>query len=180
MNPLGLASLIAFASTIPAANYLIGNVGTECLPNGPCLIPVWFGLTAPSGVLMVGAALLLRDLVQHELGTRWAIFAVALGGLASGLCAPLALTEASVAAFMLSEMVDMAVYTPLRQRRLVMAIAASNVAGVFVDSVIFLWLAFDSIDMLSGQVIGKMLMTAAATPIVMLMRRTPTEGGGNG
>jgi hypothetical protein len=26
--------------TIPAANWLIGHVGTTCVPDGPCLIPV--------------------------------------------------------------------------------------------------------------------------------------------
>ncbi len=45
---------LAYIATIPAANWLIGNVGTTCVPNGPCLIPVGFGLMAPSGVLMVG------------------------------------------------------------------------------------------------------------------------------
>ena len=49
----------SFLATIPAANYLIGNVGTVCIPNGPCLIPVAPGLMAPSGVLMIGAVNLL-------------------------------------------------------------------------------------------------------------------------
>ena len=34
----------------------LGNVGTVCVPNGPCLIPVAPGLMAPSGVLLIGAA----------------------------------------------------------------------------------------------------------------------------
>ena len=46
---------------------MIGNFGTFCVPDGPCLIPVAPGITAPSGVLMVGAALVLRDLVQDPL-----------------------------------------------------------------------------------------------------------------
>ncbi|MBN4747477.1 VUT family protein, partial [Pandoraea nosoerga] len=60
---IGIASLVGFIATIPLANWLIGNVGTTCVPGGPCIIPVGFGLMAPSGVLMVGLALVLRDLV---------------------------------------------------------------------------------------------------------------------
>jgi hypothetical protein len=30
----------ALCLTIPAANRLIGHVGTECAPGGPCVIPV--------------------------------------------------------------------------------------------------------------------------------------------
>ena len=46
----GLLLLILFALTIPAANWLIGNIGTTCVPlHGPCLVPVAPGLMAPSG-----------------------------------------------------------------------------------------------------------------------------------
>ncbi|TIX32296.1 MAG: hypothetical protein E5V34_07590, partial [Mesorhizobium sp.] len=65
--------LAGFAACIPLANYFIGHVGTECLPSGLCVIPVAPGLTAPSGVLFVGLALVLRDLVQRRLGLWWAV-----------------------------------------------------------------------------------------------------------
>jgi hypothetical protein len=61
----GLLFLAGFALCIPAANWLIGNVGTKCVPNGPCLMPVGFGVMAPSGVIMIGLALVLRDLMQR-------------------------------------------------------------------------------------------------------------------
>src|SRR5262245_44991659 len=67
----GYAYLAAFIACIPIANWLIGHVGTVCVPNGPCLVPVAPGLLAPSGVLMVGLALVLRDLVQRRLGRQW-------------------------------------------------------------------------------------------------------------
>lgn len=51
--------------------------------GGPCLIPVAPGLTAPSGVLMVGLALVLRDLVQRRLGLWWAIVAIIFGAILS-------------------------------------------------------------------------------------------------
>ena len=64
-NVEGAIFLVLFCLTIPAANWMIGNVGTVCAPSGPCLVPVAPGVMAPSGVLMVGAALVLRDLVHR-------------------------------------------------------------------------------------------------------------------
>ena len=59
----GLAYFCAFILTIPVANWMIGSLGAVCPPKSPCLIPVGFDLMAPSGVLMIGLALVLRDLV---------------------------------------------------------------------------------------------------------------------
>src|SRR3546814_1515579 len=39
--------LVAFTACVPAANWMIGNLGTVCVPDGPCLIPVAPGITAP-------------------------------------------------------------------------------------------------------------------------------------
>ena len=84
----GLLALAAYAATIPAANWMIGNVG-ECIPNGPCVVPVGFGLMAPSGVLMIGAALVLRDAVHRLLGWKWGVAAIALGAAMSFQFRPL-------------------------------------------------------------------------------------------
>lgn len=73
---LGFACLALFIACIPAANWMIGNVGTKCVPDGPCLLPVAPGLMAPSGVLTIGLALVLRDLVQRHLGRLWAVGAI--------------------------------------------------------------------------------------------------------
>src|SRR5215475_10712533 len=91
----GLLYLAAFIACIPAANWMIGNVGTTCVPNGPCLIPVAPKLMAPSGVLMIGFALVLRDLMQRRLGVRVAAIAILVGSALSGLFAPPALVIAS-------------------------------------------------------------------------------------
>jgi hypothetical protein len=80
----GFAFLAAFAATVPLANWLIGNVGTFCVPDGPCLIPVGFGLTAPSGLLAIGVAFMLRDLVQRRLGVRLSITAILVGVIRRG------------------------------------------------------------------------------------------------
>jgi len=173
----GFAFLLAFALCIPAANWLIGNAGTFCVPNGPCLIPVAPGVMAPSGVLMIGLALVLRDLVQRRLGVNWALGAIFAGAALSAYIAPPALVIASTVAFLLSELVDMGIYTPLQKRGLVLAVAASSVVGLLVDSVIFLWLAFGSLEYLSGQVIGKAWMVLLALPIVALLRRRDARLG---
>lgn len=167
----GLVCLVAFGACIPAANWLIGNVGTFCVPNGPCLIPVAPGLTAPSGVLMIGLALVLRDLVQRRLGAKFALMAIAVGTLLSAFVAPPALVIASAAAFLFSELADFAVYTPLQRRGLVAAVFASSVAGLVVDSLVFLWLAFGSLDYLGGQIVGKAWMVLFALPLIHWLRQ---------
>lgn len=161
----------AFAACVPAANWLIQNVGTFCVPNGPCLIPVGPGLTAPSGVLLVGVALVLRDLVQRRLGLGWAGAAILLGGLLSAFFAPAALVVASVAAFLLSEFVDLAIFTPLQKRGLVRAAFLSSLAGLVIDSLIFLWLAFGSLKYLEGQIMGKAIMVLLALPLLAWLRQ---------
>ena len=167
----GLAFLAAFALCIPAANWLIGHAGTTCVPNGPCLIPVAPGLKAPSGVLMIGLALVLRDLVQRRLGLSWSFAAIVAGTALSALIAPPALVIASAAAFFVSEMADLAVYTPLQKRGLIAAVVASSAVGLVVDSVVFLSLAFGSLDYLAGQIVGKAWMVLLAIPLIAWLRR---------
>lgn len=162
--------LAGFALCIPAANWMIGNAGTVCPPDGPCLIPVAPGLMAPSGVLMVGLALVLRDMVQRRLGAGWAVAAILAGAALSATLAPAALVTASTAAFLLSELADFAVYTPLQRRRLVLAVFASSAVGLVIDSIVFLQLAFGSLDFLAGQIVGKSWMVLLALPAVMWLR----------
>lgn len=175
----GLAYFIAFIACIPAANWMIGHLGTVCEPNGPCLVPVWpWGrggpLMAPSGVMMVGLALVLRDLVQRRLGRKVALMAIVAGAALSGAVAPPALVLASTTAFFLSELADFAVYTPLAARGLVLAVLASSVVGLIADSVLFLWLAFGDLEFLAGQIIGKAWMVLLALPVVHWIRLRET------
>jgi uncharacterized PurR-regulated membrane protein YhhQ (DUF165 family) len=167
----GVAFLIAFGLTIPVANWMIGHVGTVCVPNGPCLIPVAPHLMAPSGVAMIGVALVLRDLVQRRLGVGWSAAAVVAGAMISALVAPPSLVIASAVAFLLSESADLAVYTPLARRGLVVAVVASSLAGLVVDSIVFLWLAFGSLEFLLGQIVGKAWMVLLSIPFVHYLRR---------
>lgn len=167
---IGILAFLGFAATIPAANWMIGHVGT-CALGAACVIPVGLGLYAPSGVLMIGVALVLRDAVHELLGRNAALAAIAIGATLSIMVATPALAAASFWAFLLSEVADLTVYTPLRQRRLVLAVLLSGVAGAIVDSAVFLWLAFGSLEFMAGQVAGKLWMTVLALPVVMVRRR---------
>jgi len=167
----GWIFLVLFCLTIPAANWMIGHVGAVCIADGPCVVPVAPGIMAPSGVMMVGIALVLRDLVQRRLGAAFGLGAVAVGALLSWALAPAALVVASTAAFGFSEFADFAVYTPLARRRLVLAVFASSVVGLIVDSFVFLWLAFGSLEFLEGQIIGKLWMVLIAMPLIAYLRR---------
>ncbi len=173
----GFVYLAAFTLCIPAANWMLGNVGSVCPPDGPCLLPVAPGLMAPSGVLLAGLALVLRDLVQRRLGKGWAIAAILAGALLSYLLAPPALVVASAVAFLLSELADFAVYTPLQERRLILAVVASSVVGLVIDSVVFLFLAFGSLDFLAGQIVGKAWMVLLAIPLIWLIRESDAKRG---
>jgi uncharacterized PurR-regulated membrane protein YhhQ (DUF165 family) len=173
----GFAYLAGFTACIPAANWLIGHVGTACAPGGPCTIPVAPGISAPSGVLTVGLALVLRDLVQRRLGKLWSLAAIVLGTALSAALAPPSLVFASAVAFFLSELTDFAVYTPLQRRRLVLAVLLSSLAGLVVDSAVFLRLAFGDLAYLPGQVIGKAWMVLLTLPFVAWLRERDRQKG---
>lgn len=173
----GIIALLIFGLTIPAANWLIGNAGTVCVPEGPCLIPVAPGIMAPSGVLMIGLALVARDIVQRRLGAKAALGAIVVGTGLSALLAPQAIVMASAAAFLLSELADFAVYTPLQRKRFVTAVVLSSVVGLVVDSAVFLQLAFGSLDFFAGQVIGKAWMVLLAVPLIHWLRQRDARIG---
>ncbi|MBV9261148.1 MAG: VUT family protein [Pseudolabrys sp.] len=175
----GFGYLAIYCLTVPLANWMIDHVGTTCVPDGPCLIPVAPGLLAPSGVILIGAALVLRDLVQRRLGVEFGIAAIIAGALLSAGFAPRTLVLASAAAFLLSEFADFAVYTPLARRRLVLAVVASSMVGLVVDSIVFLWLAFGSLEFLMGQVVGKSWMVLLSIPFIAWLRRRDARLGLN-
>lgn len=171
MRAIGWPAFVGFLACVPLANWMIHNIGTVCVPNGPCLLPVAPGLMAPSGVLTIGVALVLRDVVQRCMGKSWSLVAIAVGCALSALVAPGALVVASAVAFLLSELADFAVYSPLQRRRLVMAVVASSLVGLAVDSVVFLLLAFGSLDYLAGQMVGKAWAVLVSIPFIWLLRR---------
>lgn len=153
--------LALYVSTIFAANFAIATFG---------LVPVGFGLYAPAGVYFAGLAFTFRDLTQESLGRRWAVGAILLGAGASALVSP-QFALASGVAFLLSELADLAVYTPLRERHFLWAVTASNTVGLVIDSAVFLALAFGSLAFLPGQILGKAVTTALAVAVLWVWKR---------
>lgn len=166
--PQALA-LAAYVATIPAANLLVTHFGA---------VPVGFGEAAPAGVYMVGLALVLRDLAREAAGRAAAWAAIGVGAVLSWWLADPALAVASTAAFLVAESMDFAVYEPLRQRGLLVAMVASNAVGMAADSLIFLRVAFGNFDYLAGQLLGKAWMTLAAIAVLSTIRaaRQPRQG----
>lgn len=172
----GLTFFALYIGAIVLANYFVLHIGTTCVPDGPCLVPVWSGIMTPSGVLIAGLAFTFRDLVQRRLGLRWGVVAVLIGAtLSLSLSADLAL--ASAVAFLFAEFMDLVVYTPLQRRRLVLAVIASNLVGLTLDSILFLGIAFGSLALLQGQIIGKLWVTLAVIPFIIALRRWDDRRG---
>lgn len=164
----GIVAIVAYAATVLLANYFIAHVGITFGP-GPHLIEVWPGIYAPSGVLWVAAALALRNLVQEQLGKRWAVIGILTGAALSYVVSP-SLALASAGAFAASETLDMLVWTTLRRRGVLVAQAVSNICSDVVDSVCFLWLAFGSLSLLAGQIIGKELVTLITILVLVALK----------
>lgn len=166
----GILCAVAYVSTVFGANWAIERYG---------LVPVGFGLEAPAGVYFAGLAFTLRDLTQRTLGRRAVVLAIICGAtLSLGVAPRYAL--ASGAAFLLSELCDFAVYTPMERRGWIRAVVVSNAAGVVVDSVVFLMLAFGSLDFLAGQVVGKGWMTLLAVVVLLPVRHQELATSGRG
>lgn len=159
---IGSTTAVAYVATIPAANLAVQHFGN---------IPVGFGYAAPAGVYAVGIALVLRDAARELLGRAAVIKAIAAGVVLSlGLSTP-ALALASAVAFAGSEVLDFFVYEKLREHGKTGAMVASNAAGLVVDSLVFLAIAFGSLDYLPGQIIGKAWMTVLAVLALPFARR---------
>ena len=159
---------VGYIATIWLANWMISNVG-NCIPDGPCVIPVGFELTAPSGVLMIGIALVLRDGIHEVYGRKWGLGGIMSGALLSAAVSP-ALALASGVAFALSELGDMAVYEPIRKYSRPLGVAISGIIGGAVDSALFLMLAFGSLDFFAGQFVGKTEMALVGAGILVVYK----------
>jgi queuosine precursor transporter len=173
MPALRLILSAGFLACIPAANWLIGHWGVECLgPTGPCLVPVAPGLSAPSGSLVIGVALVLRNLLQLAV-PRWQIVVLIFtGAILSALVAPPSLVIASATAFSLGELSDWAVFSPLRRRRLGWAVMAAGAAGAVVDAFVFISLAFGAeYWLVPGQVIAKAYASIIAAGLIGTRQR---------
>lgn len=161
MTPRGVTALTAYITAIVAANWLTSEFDLVHLPGMP--------LTVTAGTYAAGAALLLRDAVQDYAGTRWVFAGIAAGAAITAAMSP-ALALASGTAFVLAELLDWAVYTPLRAHGWGRAALLSGIAGALVDTAVFLWLAPFPFEWPTfwGQLVGKALW-ATLLPVSVIV-----------
>ncbi len=152
-----------YIALIVTVNYAFTVVPLVRLPDGTMWPPV---------ALAVGFVFVFRDFAQREIGHR-VLLAMLVGVGISYLMANPFIATASAAAFLVSELVDWAVYSftgrPLSQR-----ILLSSLFGAPVDSTIFL----AGIGLLSP--LGVLAMTASkllgAVIVWWLIRRREQAG----
>jgi uncharacterized PurR-regulated membrane protein YhhQ (DUF165 family) len=159
---LGVVAWLAFVATVFVANWLVQTYG---------VVQVGFGLVAPAAVFAAGFAFTFRDLVHRLLGRKWTVAAIIVGALASALVSP-RFAFASGVAFVVSELADLTVYEPVARRSWTFGVLASNVVGLVIDSLLFLWLAFGSLAFLPGQLVGKAWTTLVAVAVIVAVRGT--------
>jgi len=132
MTTARITALAAYTAAIVAANWMTTTYG---------LVPIGFGLLVTAGTFAAGFALIARDWVQTTSGRRWTVGAILVGAVLSYLTSDPFIAIASGVAFLASELVDMGVFTPLRDRSLPGAVLASSVVSAPVDTVLFLAIA---------------------------------------
>lgn len=141
------------------AALLIGAIlAANAATNRYGVIPAGFGLTVTAGTYTAGACLSLRDALHELAGIRWVLAAILAGAAASLAVARPTIAVASGVAFLIAELLDLAVYTPLRRAGWRRAVIASNIVGAFADSLIFLSLAGYR---LTGEAVGGQLLVKA-------------------
>jgi hypothetical protein len=173
---------------------VMAQVGTNKIVDVP-----WTNLTAPGGTFLIGIALSMIEIAHRTAPSRRdgflnAQLMVACGWVASALLAaylailnvmspddPLfdrlagtwRIVAASLVAFAVSETIDNTFGAWLRDRipdagRVV----ATNAVSVPLDSVVFLLIAFGSLEFIEGQIVVKYAATVlVGIPLVVLLGR---------
>lgn len=118
-----------YVFTVVLVNWLFSVVPPIILPGGE----VW-----PPVSLVVGFVFVIRDYAQRAIGHR-VLFAMLIGAGLSYFMAGPEIAFASMAAFLVGELLDWGMYTytgrPFSQR-----ILLSSLVSTPVDSAVFLWL----------------------------------------
>ncbi|TMS50413.1 VUT family protein [Mycobacterium sp. DBP42] len=168
------AWVLAFIGCIVGANWAILHLGADHRHGVPRTIPIGFGLAAPSGVLLAGAQLTLRDLIHERLGTGRTLGVIGLSAPLTAVVASPALAVASITTFLAAETADLAVYNRLRRREYTTAVLGSNLISAAVDSTLFLAIAFGFTQVATGSVgmtVGKLEASIITLFTVGMARR---------
>jgi uncharacterized PurR-regulated membrane protein YhhQ (DUF165 family) len=168
MNKLFAGLTVAYVGLAVLANWLASAY----------LVTVPFTTyIVPAGVFCIGAVLVIRDWMQQLKGLWWTMPFVPVAGAISYVVAKLAgwtalekIAVASVVAFVVSETVEAAVFTPLRKKHLTLGVGLSATIGNALDTFLFLWIAFGSQAFFAGTFVGKFLMIAVGTAVTATRR----------
>ena len=173
---------------------VMAQVGTNKIVDVPLT-----NLTAPGGTFLIGIALSMIEIAHRTAPTRREGFVnaqvmVACGWVASVILAgylavlnvmspedPLfdrlagtwRIVAASLLAFAVSETIDNSLGTWMRDRvHDAWRVVATNAVSVPLDSIVFLLVAFGSLEFISGQIVVKYAATLlVGVPLVLLLRR---------
>jgi uncharacterized PurR-regulated membrane protein YhhQ (DUF165 family) len=173
---------------------VMAQVGTNKIVDVPLT-----GLTAPGGTFLIGIALSMIEIAHRTAPTRREGFVnaqvmVACGWVASVILAgylavlnvmspddPLfdrlagtwRIVLASLLAFAVSETIDNSLGTWMRDRvHDAWRVVGTNAVSVPLDSIVFLLVAFGSLEFISGQIVVKYAATLlVGVPLVLLLRR---------
>ena len=173
---------------------VMAQVGTNKIVDVPLT-----GLTAPGGTFLIGIALSMIEIAHRTAPTRREGFVnaqvmVACGWVASVILAgylailnvmspedPLfdrlagtwRIVAASLLAFAVSETIDNSLGTWMRDRvHDAWRVVGTNAVSVPLDSIVFLLVAFGSLEFISGQIVVKYAATLlVGVPLVLLLRR---------
>jgi uncharacterized PurR-regulated membrane protein YhhQ (DUF165 family) len=102
---------------------------------------------------------MLRNQVQDLLGRTFVVTAILAGAALSAFTSP-TLALASGTAFMTGELVDTALYTPLRRIGWARAVLAASLPGAITDTLVFLYIA--GIPATNRSVVGQLIAKAWA------------------
>lgn len=151
--------VLTYIAAILAANLLTNSLG---------MVPVGFGLVVTAGTFAAGFALLARDFVHRVGGVRLVFGCIGVGAVLSWLTTTPSLALASTIAFAGAELVDLAVFAPLRRKGFIRAAVASNVVSAPIDTVLFLSIAGFPVTLVTvgGQFVGKVLW-ATLVPVAL-------------
>jgi uncharacterized PurR-regulated membrane protein YhhQ (DUF165 family) len=173
---------------------VMAQVGTNKIVDVPLT-----NLTAPGGTFLIGIALSMIEIAHRTAPTRREGFVnaqvmVACGWVASVILAgylailnvmspedPLfdrlagtwRIVAASLLAFAVSETIDNSLGTWMRDRvHDAWRVVGTNAVSVPLDSIVFLLVAFGSLEFISGQIVVKYAATLlVGVPLVLLLRR---------
>lgn len=152
--------VVVYVATIVVANWAtFHGLGWHI---GPLLVP--------AGALWAGFTLTVRDLLHDALSPLSAFTTILAGIGLSWLLATPQIATASVVAFAASELLDTFVYTQLRDRSRLRAMVGSNAAGLVVDSVLFVPLAYGTFAAVPGQILGKTIATGLSAAVLLATR----------